>query len=104
MCHHLQALTLAGCPASFKVGYRATVRRLLPNLITLDEIPVAQNGTFVVLRISHCLFDMYENFNIFVFRRMTSCNLVGRYQCTKGIYFLDLLRGRKCRAYREMNR
>jgi hypothetical protein len=55
ICHHLQGLTLAGCPASFKAGYRATVRRLLPNLITLDDIPVAQDGTFVVLRISHCL-------------------------------------------------
>jgi hypothetical protein len=64
ICHHLQGLTLEGCPASFKAGYRATVRRLLPNLITLDGIPVAQDGTFVVLRIYHCFFDMYEDFNI----------------------------------------
>ena len=98
MCHHLQGLTLAGCPASFQAGYRATVRRLLPNLITLDGIPVAQNGTFVVLKISHYFFDMYENFNIIVFRHLTSCSLVRKYQCTEGIYFLDLLRGKKCRA------
>jgi hypothetical protein len=98
MCHHLQWLTLAGCPASFRAGYRATVRRLLPNLITLDGIPVAQNGTFVDLRISHCFFDLYEDFNIIVFLHTTSCSLVGKYQCTEGIYFLDLLRGRKCQA------
>jgi hypothetical protein len=46
ICHHLEELTLAECPASFKAGYRATVRRLLPNLITLDGIPVAQGGKF----------------------------------------------------------
>ena len=37
---------------------------------------------------------MYEDFNINVFRHMMSYSLVGRYQCTEGIYFLYLMRGR----------
>ncbi|PNF35322.1 hypothetical protein B7P43_G04830 [Cryptotermes secundus] len=44
ICSHLEELTLAECPASSKSGYRATIRHLLPNLITLDGIPVTEDG------------------------------------------------------------
>jgi hypothetical protein len=49
MCSHLEELTLAGCPAASKSGYRETIRSLLPNLITLDGIPVAEDGKFTAL-------------------------------------------------------
>jgi hypothetical protein len=49
ICSHLEELILAGCPASSKSGYRATIRNLLPNLITLDGIPVAEDGKFRAL-------------------------------------------------------
>jgi hypothetical protein len=49
LCSHLEELTLAECPASSKSGYRATIRNVLPNLIILDGIPVAENGKFIAL-------------------------------------------------------
>jgi hypothetical protein len=49
ICSHLEDLTLAECPVSCKTGYRAGVRSLLPNLITLDGIPIAQDGKFLAL-------------------------------------------------------
>jgi hypothetical protein len=50
ICSHLEELTLAGCPASSKLVYRATIKNLLPNLICLDGIPVVEDGKLVALQ------------------------------------------------------
>jgi hypothetical protein len=52
ICPHLEELILAECPTSSKLGYRATIRNLLPNLITLDGIPIAEDGKFRALETS----------------------------------------------------
>ncbi|KDR24342.1 Leucine-rich repeat-containing protein 56 [Zootermopsis nevadensis] len=44
ICSHLEYLTLAECPVSSTPNYQARIRRLLPNLVTLDGIPVTQVG------------------------------------------------------------
>ncbi|XP_068082982.1 uncharacterized protein [Anabrus simplex] len=39
-CDNLESLVLAECPVARNEGYRADIQRLLPHLITLDDVPV----------------------------------------------------------------